>query len=86
MHACMVYTELAPRRQQFHVAPAMQQQNSTVITSLEIQRAMCKATVTHSESRKTGEQQICSETDNSAVATIVKHLGFISRGEKFSYQ
>ena len=22
-HGCMVYTELAPRRQQFHVAPAM---------------------------------------------------------------
>ena len=23
VHGCMVYTELAPRRQQFHVAPAM---------------------------------------------------------------
>ena len=29
----MVYTELAPRRQQFHVAPAMQQPKSTVRTS-----------------------------------------------------
>ena len=28
----MVYTELAPRRQQFHVAPAMQQPNSAVST------------------------------------------------------
>ena len=23
VHGCIVYTELAPRRQQFHVAPAM---------------------------------------------------------------
>jgi len=23
VHGCMVYKELAPRRQQFHVAPAM---------------------------------------------------------------
>ena len=30
----MVYTELAPRRQQFHAAPAMQQPNSTVSTPL----------------------------------------------------
>ena len=26
----MVYTELAPRRQQFHVAPDMQQPNSAI--------------------------------------------------------
>ena len=30
----MVYTELAPRRQQFHVAPAMQQPKSAVNTPL----------------------------------------------------
>ena len=30
----MVYTELAPRRQQFHVAPAMQQPKSAVSTPL----------------------------------------------------
>ena len=29
----MVYTELAPRRQQFHVAPAMQQQDSCQYTA-----------------------------------------------------
>ena len=33
--SCMVYTELAPRRQQFHVAPAMQQLNGAVTTLLE---------------------------------------------------
>ena len=30
----MVCTELAPRRQQFHVAPVMQQPNSAASTSL----------------------------------------------------
>ena len=32
----MVYTERAPRRQQFHVAPAKQQSNSTVNTLLPV--------------------------------------------------
>ena len=32
----MVYTELGPRRQQFHVVPAMQQLNSTVTISVDI--------------------------------------------------
>ena len=31
---CMVYTELAQRWQQFHMAPAMQQPNSAVSTPL----------------------------------------------------
>ena len=34
MHGCIVYTEPAPRRQQFHVAPAMLQPNSAVSTPL----------------------------------------------------
>ena len=32
LHGCMVCTELALRRQQFHVTPAMQQPNSAVST------------------------------------------------------
>ena len=32
----MVYTELAPRRQQFHVAPAMQQPNSAVNYAISV--------------------------------------------------
>ena len=32
----MVYTELGPRRQQFHVVPAMQQLNSAVTISVDI--------------------------------------------------
>ena len=34
MHGCMVYTERAPRRQQFHMARAMQRPNSAVGTPL----------------------------------------------------
>ena len=34
VHTCMVYTELAPRWQQCHMAPAMQQANSVVSTPL----------------------------------------------------
>ena len=34
VHGCMVFTELAPRRQKLHVAPAMQQPNSAVSTPL----------------------------------------------------
>ena len=35
-HGCVVYTELAPRRQQFHVAPAMPALKQT--TSVDIQK------------------------------------------------
>ena len=34
VHGWMVYTELAPRRQQFHVTPAMQQAQSAISTPL----------------------------------------------------
>ena len=34
MHVCVVYTELAPRRQQFYVAPAMQQADSALSAPL----------------------------------------------------
>ena len=37
---CMVYTELAPRRQQFHVAPAMPALKYT--TSVDIQKRTMK--------------------------------------------
>ena len=41
----MVYTELAPKRQQFHVAPAMPALKYT--TSVDIQRIRYKKLVTH---------------------------------------
>ena len=40
----MMYTDSVPRRQQFHVAPAMQQLNSAVTSSVGIaEHALCKA-------------------------------------------
>ena len=47
-HGCMVYTELAPRRQQFHVAPAMPVLKYT--TLVDIQKNTLKKLVTHVES------------------------------------
>ena len=44
----MVSTELAPRRQQFHVAPAMPALKYT--TSVDIQKMRYKKLVTHVES------------------------------------
>ena len=44
----MVYTELAPRRLQFHVAPAMSALKYT--TSVDIQKRAIKKLVTHVES------------------------------------
>ena len=56
VHGCMVYTECAPKRQQLHVVPAMQQANSSVSTlpgwiiKIQIKNKetrVYKATVTH---------------------------------------
>ena len=44
----MVYTELAPTRQQFHVAPAMSALKYT--TSVELEKSRYKKLVTHVES------------------------------------
>ena len=44
----MVYTELAPRRQQFHVAPAMPALKYT--TSVDIQKTCYEKLVTHASS------------------------------------
>ena len=44
----MVYTRLAPKRQQFHVAPAMPALKCT--TSVDIQRTRYKKLVTQVES------------------------------------
>ena len=70
----MVYTELAPRQQQFHVAPGMAQPKSAVTTSVVIQNALWKATVTQSRIRL---ERRCR--DDSAAVAIVKRLGLISR-------
>ena len=63
VHGCMEYTEHARRRQQLHVAPAMQRPNNTVSTPLAwiFKNALYKATVTSSESHATRVQWVWSE-------------------------
>ena len=42
-HGCMVYTELALRRQQFHVAPAMLALKSTILVDIQQQKRAIKS-------------------------------------------
>ena len=48
--------QIAPRRQRFHTAPAVSQPNSAVTTAMDIQNALCTATLTYSESHTTRAQ------------------------------
>ena len=52
VHVCMVYTEIAPRRLQFHVAPAMPALKYTTLVAIQQQQQQkCyKKLVTHVES------------------------------------
>ena len=54
-----------------------QQPNRAVNTSVDIQNALCKATVTHAESHTTRVQWVCSEAENNAEhrAAIVGRSG-----------
>ena len=60
----MVYTELAPRRQQFHVAPAMPALKYT--TSGDIQKTRYKKLVTHAESHASAVS-LLKRAENSAI-------------------
>ena len=61
----MVYTELAPRRQQFHVAPAMPALKYT--TSVDIQKTRYdKKLVTHVESHASAVS-LLKRAENSAI-------------------
>ena len=60
----MVYTELAPRRQQFHVAPAMRALKYT--TSVDIQKTLYKKLVTHVESHASAAN-LLKRAENSAI-------------------
>ena len=61
VHGYMVYTELVPRQQQFHMAPAVQQPNSAVSTPLwwKLNNTLQKDTVTHLESPAEWAQWVC---------------------------
>ena len=63
-HGCMVYTELAPRRQQFHVAPAMPALKYA--TSVDIQKRAMKKLVTHVESHASA-MSLLKRAENSAI-------------------
>ena len=60
----MVYTELAQRRQQFHVAPAMPALKYT--TSVAIQKRAIKKLVTHVESHASAVS-LLKRAENSAI-------------------
>ena len=60
----MVYSELAPRRQQFHVAPAMPALK--YITSVDIQKTRYKKLVTHVESHQNA-MSLFKRAENSAI-------------------
>ena len=60
----MVYSELAPRRQQFHVAPAMPALK--YITSVDIQKTHYKKLVTHAESHQSA-MSLFKRAENSAI-------------------
>ena len=60
----MVYTELAPRWQQFHVAPAMPALKHT--TSVDILKKNCKKLVTHVESHANAVS-LLKRVENSAI-------------------
>ena len=47
---CMVYTELAPRRQHFHVAPATSVLKYTTLVDIQKRAIKKKKLVTHVES------------------------------------
>ena len=59
----MVYTELTPRRQQFHVAPAMPALKYT--TSVDIKKTRYKKLVTHVESHASAVS-LSRRAENSA--------------------
>ena len=63
-HGCMVYTELAPRWQQFHVAPAMPALKYTTLVDIEKMRD--KMLVTHVESHASAVS-LLKRAENSAI-------------------
>ena len=60
----MVYTELTPRRQQFHVAPAMPALKYT--TSVDIKNMRYKKLVTHVEPHAVAVS-LLKRAENSAI-------------------
>ena len=68
VHGCIVYTELVPRRQQFHVAPAMSALKDT--TLVDLQTSCYKDLVTHVESHASAVS-LLKRAENSAIQAII---------------
>ena len=64
VHGCMVYTELAPRRLQFHVAPAIPALKYTA--SVDIHKMRYKKLVTYVESHASAVS-LLKKAENSAI-------------------
>ena len=76
----MVYTDCASRQPQFHMAPAMSTTKQCFNHFGDYSKCCVKLCwVTHSELHITRAQWVCSETENSTLVAIVKHIGLISR-------
>jgi len=61
VHGCVVYAELAPRRQQFQAAPVTYQPSRFVSTSEDHQNPLCKATIIHAVFHAITADSYCSE-------------------------
>ena len=68
VHACMVFTELAPRRQQFHVAPVMPALKYT--TSVDIHNEKKQ-----NEKKKTRYKKLVSHVESHASAVSLLESG-----------
>ena len=66
MHGCMVYTELAPRWLQFHVAPAMPALKYTTSVDIQKTRYKKKKLVTHVEPQASAVS-LLKRAENSAI-------------------
>ena len=79
VHGCIVYTELVPRRQQFHVAPAMSALKDT--TLVDLQTSCYKDLVTHVESHASAVS-LLKRVENSAIQAIINQSMFTVQGNK----
>ena len=66
VHGCMVYTELAPRWLQFHVAPAMPALKYTTSVDIQQQKNRYKKLVTHVEPQASAVS-LLKRAENSAI-------------------
>ena len=72
VHGCMVYTELAPRRLQFHVAPAIPALYVHHFSGYLFKKTRYKKLVTHVESHASAVSLVESGEQRYIKAIIIK--------------